>query len=45
MKLESTMLAAQTLLPNTRPARWNQTSSKIRLAAPEMKKTADTMAS
>ena len=39
MKLDSTTLVAQTLLPNTRPARWNHTTWKIRLAAPETKQT------
>ncbi len=41
MKLDSTRLVAQTLLPNTRPLRWNQAISKIRLAAPEMKHTSN----
>ena len=39
MKLDRTRLVAQTLLPNTRPARWNQTTWKIRPAAPETKQT------
>ena len=37
MKLARTMLVDQTLLPNTRPARWNQTTSKMRPAAPDTK--------
>ena len=39
MKLDSTRLVAQTLLPNTRPLRWNQTTSKISPAAPEARQT------
>jgi len=35
MKLDSTIEVDQTLLPNTRPARWNQAVSKTRPAAPE----------
>src|SRR5712691_1860517 len=35
MKLESTIVVAQTVFPNTRPHRWNHTTSKIRPEAPE----------
>src|SRR5262249_9167503 len=39
MKLESTIVAAHTVLPKTRLLRWNQTISKMSPAAPETKKT------
>src|SRR5262245_26802802 len=38
MYVESTRLVDQRSLPNTRPARWNQTTSKMRAAAPDAKK-------
>jgi hypothetical protein len=37
MKLARTRLVDHTLLPKTRPQRWNQTTSKIRAAAPDAK--------
>jgi hypothetical protein len=40
MKLDSTIEVDQTLLPNTSPARWNQTVSKMRPAAPESRQIA-----
>jgi len=39
MKLDSTRLEAQTLLPKARVARRNQSVSKSRAAAPERKKS------
>src|SRR5437870_2680937 len=40
MNVESTRLVDHRSLPNTRPARWNQTTSKMRAAAPDAKKIA-----
>src|SRR5262249_44771251 len=38
MNVESTRLVDHRSLPNTRPARWNQTTSNMRAAAPDEKK-------
>ena len=39
MKLDNTSVVDQTLLPRTRPARWNQAVSKTSPAAPESRQT------
>jgi len=40
MKLESTTVTAATLLPNTRPQRWNHAIWKMRPAAPDNRNAA-----
>src|SRR3954469_21445746 len=40
MNVERTRLVDHRSFPNTRPARWNQTTSKIRAAAPDAQNTA-----